>query len=1018
MTRSRHRGSRPSQPAIAWLVLLLALVSPAAAYREPAVCGTDPEAWRAELALSRKSRKQRARLTGSVRRHGLITAPSRALPTAAVGNIAIIEGTPDVVARVNPFDLAGRAIRFTPTDGGANAYRVELSSELVDQQAAMAGTAIDNMGDDDTRLLQLPFSFPFYGRTYRQIYINSDGNLTFGQPDVATSERSLGRAVSGPPRIAPLFADLDPTKARQGIRVLVESTQLTVTWLEVPEFREVGVGPHQTFRVRLYKNGQIEFAYGATSPSSAVVGIAPGNRSRSTTVVSFSEGVSGTLSGAILERFTSIQEIDLVELAQRFYASHDDAYDYLVVFNDLGVPAGTNALAYEITVRNHRRGIGQEVYDAGQEFGSPRRLQAILNMGPLSQYPDQPYAVVEGRFVSGDTPLTLLAHEAGHLFLAYVSVADPLQPTRRPMLGRQNAHWSFNFNSEASFLEGNEICDRQLTPASCPSLPTFGRFVTTATVQRYSALDQYLMGVRSPSEVSPTFLVENSGISPSRPPQVGVGLNGERWDIRVEDLIQAEGLRIPDHTVEQHRFRFAFILVVPEGESPRPEAVAKVDRFRQAFETFFHERTEGRAWAETNLAHGLHLSLFPAAGVLRGQGAPAYVVLDRPAQKDLVVNLSPAFGYVEIPSSVVIPAGARAASFVVTGRQPGVDEVVATIAEGAYMTARAKIQVAELSDLQVNLVAGATALRQLAPDQYEITIPQGTEEVALELRDRNRLPYSGVAARLQLATDSGSVVATTTSDTNGNLRFFLPSRSARPSSGMLRLQAAAQVPLPALAAGGFVNAASFRGPVTPGSLASLFGTNLSGGATAVAERLPLPTRLADVEVWLGERKLPLLYVSDSQINLYVPEDVPLGQARLQVFTRYGPSVSMEVTVEPYSPGIFLVSTDGEGAVTVTQTGLPTSLRPARPGEWVEIYGTGLGPVEPDDVFGVLRTTATPTVILAGRHLTPTFSGLAPNFEGLYQVNVQVPPDLPAGRWPLQIVVNGLASNQVYIHVGQ
>ena len=109
-------------------------------------------------------------------------------------------------------------------------------------------------------------------------------------------------------------------------------------------------------------------------------------------------------------------------------------------------------MAYEVTLRNQRTGYGDPQSDQGAMVGSPSRLQSIMNMGPLSQYPNDPNAIVPARSTSHDTPLTVLGHEAGHLFLAFASVRDPNDPSARPMLGRQSAHWNFAFNSEASFL--------------------------------------------------------------------------------------------------------------------------------------------------------------------------------------------------------------------------------------------------------------------------------------------------------------------------------------------------------------------------------------------------------------------------------------------------------------------------------------------------------------------------------------------------------------------------------------
>ena len=126
--------------------------------------------------------------------------------------------------------------------------------------------------------------------------------------------------------------------------------------------------------------------------------------------------------------------------AQRFYETHEDAYDYLVFFNNMNVAASSGAIAYFAPVRNNRTGFGDALIDTGSLYGSPKRLLGVMNMGQLTQYPADPNASVPGRGVTGDTTLTILGHEAGHMFLAYVSVREPEDPEGLPMLGRQLFH--------------------------------------------------------------------------------------------------------------------------------------------------------------------------------------------------------------------------------------------------------------------------------------------------------------------------------------------------------------------------------------------------------------------------------------------------------------------------------------------------------------------------------------------------------------------------------------------------
>jgi len=136
------------------------------------------------------------------------------------GEIALMYDSDGVVARRNLFSLDGRALGFIPTTPQASRYKVAADAASFDRQSASAGALLDSLGDDDTRRVALPFPFPFFGATFTSVFVNSDGNLSFGQGDVTATSRSLGFFAGGAPRIAPLLADLDPSVARGGVRVL------------------------------------------------------------------------------------------------------------------------------------------------------------------------------------------------------------------------------------------------------------------------------------------------------------------------------------------------------------------------------------------------------------------------------------------------------------------------------------------------------------------------------------------------------------------------------------------------------------------------------------------------------------------------------------------------------------------------------------------------------------------------------------------------------------------------------
>ncbi|HEY2017981.1 MAG TPA: hypothetical protein VGH38_30965, partial [Bryobacteraceae bacterium] len=183
-----------------------------------ALCGTSRETSNETLFLHRQAMRSRPR--------PLAVAPASA--NRDIGNIAIVEDADGVVARQNQFNLDLKTLQFTPTASNAAQYRYAVADQGFDNDAASAGKPLAALDDDDTRQAPLPFAFPFFGAVYNQVFINSDGNLTFIAGDNASTERSLGRMTAGPPRISPLFDDLDPALTAGGVRMLADSTRVVV----------------------------------------------------------------------------------------------------------------------------------------------------------------------------------------------------------------------------------------------------------------------------------------------------------------------------------------------------------------------------------------------------------------------------------------------------------------------------------------------------------------------------------------------------------------------------------------------------------------------------------------------------------------------------------------------------------------------------------------------------------------------------------------------------------------------
>jgi uncharacterized protein (TIGR03437 family) len=158
-------------------------------------------------------------------------------------------------------------------------------------------------------------------------------------------------------------------------------------------------------------------------------------------------------------------------------------------------------------------------------------------------------------------------------------------------------------------------------------------------------------------------------------------------------------------------------------------------------------------------------------------------------------------------------------------------------------------------------------------------------------------------------------------------------------------------------------AAGSGGRVAPGSVISIFGVNLAQGTVVVPSSLLVQT-LGGLTVHIGDRLLPLFFVSPTQINAQVPSDFAPGQQSVTISGSGQPDVQTSVTIAADAPGLFQQPVNGQSmAVAFHADGSAvTSDSPAQQGETITIYGTGLGPTAPARPEG-LPVASSPLVAL-------------------------------------------------------
>jgi uncharacterized protein (TIGR03437 family) len=235
---------------------------------------------------------------------------------------------------------------------------------------------------------------------------------------------------------------------------------------------------------------------------------------------------------------------------------------------------------------------------------------------------------------------------------------------------------------------------------------------------------------------------------------------------------------------------------------------------------------------------------------------------------------------------------------------------------------------------------------------------------------------------------------------------------------------------PSVTADSVANAASFdrNTVVAPGGLVTIFGSDLANG-TGSAASIPLDTQLADTQVLLGDRPLPLLYVSAGQINAQVPYDLAINTQH-QIVVQRGVALSVPevLTVSPGQPAVFTAdqSGRGQGVILAVRSGgfqtLASSDNPAHTGDTIVIYCGGLGAVNPPVASGAASPGLAPTVLpvtltIGGVNVPTQYAGLSPGTPALYQINAVLPASVPRGNnVPLTIGMAGLTSPAVTLAV--
>jgi hypothetical protein len=282
--------------------------------------------------------------------------------------------------------------------------------------------------------------------------------------------------------------------------------------------------------------------------------------------------------------------IDDYAVANAFYATHPDSFDFITMFRNFDAEMG--GFAYHFQVQNKVFGIGRPIFDNSIWMGSAGRLQGFTNENDINYSPDDPHF----HMYRIHSPMTGMLHETMHQWAAYLNNYNQVV---------NSSHW-YSFcdtksnwgDSTTSAMEGYIWTDNG-----------GGDYQGYAYANGLMPLDLYVMGLYDLGQVPDIWYLENPTVtSPLNvfvPPYYAIPVElhatGTPETLSIGDIIAANDVRDPDTSASQKAFNMAFILVVKNGEIPKGEELARIERFRQEFEKYFYASTESLATMNTSL---------------------------------------------------------------------------------------------------------------------------------------------------------------------------------------------------------------------------------------------------------------------------------------------------------------------------------------------------------------------------------------------------------------------------------
>lgn len=553
------------------------------------------------------------------------------------GDLIVIELDRAALGQPNLFGLVGHTLRFSPV---GSRYRVTNETLQWDGNYGVQLT-----GADVT--LQL-FTFPFSGQRWRSFSVGMTGSIRFGplkEADVDAYghvDGGMASAVGRFDRLADVGGKLGARapaicvflKPRvSGLHYVRElADRVVITWDVTEPFGSLldfsWFPTTNLFQAVLHRDGSIEMSYKAMAAKDGIVGIYPilsaGENIQSVHLSSLTPK-SGPFA-AVYESFHYLEPPRPQDLSCTVIQALGDKFDFLAYYSDFRVDSQEASSPSDGPIGGDVRGIGDTRHDQTPAILESRctggRFQLGLaqpifvgsneiQAGPPDSAPvGSPHDITfYTRQLAEATPdakprpynyaVGHLGHEIGHRWSAYASarvngetISLGAWPHWDPGL-QARVPYPYSLPLETS-TEGGGVWQDNLDGTFTQLRD--GYFVPASG---YSYLDLYLMGLIAPAEVPDFFIVRplvRSGADGNQRPI----FKGERTRITIQDVIAAQGPRLPDIDHSQRHFNTGIVVIVEHGRTPTAELIDRASGIRRQWIDYWSTTTGHRASMTVN----------------------------------------------------------------------------------------------------------------------------------------------------------------------------------------------------------------------------------------------------------------------------------------------------------------------------------------------------------------------------------------------------------------------------------